>query len=64
MAARKLEALFTSETTDIKLHQTVGALRNLNLFDYLPPSTALVLVGIGALAVLMDWRTLRNSPWF
>jgi hypothetical protein len=64
IAAHKLEALFTSETAGIKLHQTVGALRNSGLFDYLPPSAALVLVGIGVLAVLMDWRAMRNSPWF
>lgn len=64
MAAHKLEALFTSETTDIKLHQTVDALATLSLMDYLPPSAALVLVGIGVLAVIMDWRALRTSPWF
>jgi hypothetical protein len=56
MAARKLEALFTSGTTDITLHQTV--------FNYLPPSAALVLVAIGAVAVVMDWRALRNARWF
>jgi hypothetical protein len=56
LAARKLEALFTSGTTDITLHQTV--------FNYLPPSAALVLVAIGAVAVVMDWRALRNARWF
>jgi hypothetical protein len=56
MAARKLEALLTAEAIYIKLHH-VGA------FDYLVPGAALVLVGIGVLAVLMDWRALRNAPW-
>jgi hypothetical protein len=56
-AARKLESLLTAEATYIKLHH-VGT------FDYLVPSAVLVLVGIGALAVVMDWRTLRNAPWF
>lgn len=64
MAAGKLESLFTSESADITLHQTVGAAVNPGIFDYLPPSAALVLVVIGAIAVLMDWRALRNSPWF
>jgi hypothetical protein len=64
LAVRKLEALVTSETTDIRLHQTIGALGRPGPFDYLPPSAALVLIGVGALAVVADWRALRNSPWF
>jgi hypothetical protein len=64
MAVRKLEALFTPETSGIKLHQTAGALGNPGPFDYLPPSAALVLVGIGAVAVALDWRALRNAPLF
>lgn len=64
LAARKLAALFTPEAIDVKLHLTVRALENLRPFDYLPPAAALVLVGIGAVAVVMDWRTVRNCPWF
>jgi hypothetical protein len=57
MAARKLESLLNADAIYIKLH-------HVNAFDYLVPSAALALVGIGALAVVMDWRALRNSPWF
>ena len=57
MAARKLGALFASETS-------VAAFGSPGLVDYLPPSCALVLVGAGALAVIMDWRAVRNAPWF
>lgn len=64
LAARKLLTLFIPDAIDVKLHQTVGALGNASPFDYLPPAAALVLVGIGAVAVAMDWRTLRNAPWF
>lgn len=64
MAAGKLEALLASERTGINLHHTVGALGSPSLFDYLPAAFALVLIGIGAFAVIMDWRTLRDSPWF
>lgn len=53
LAASKLAALLTPE-----------ALANPRLFDYLPPAAALVLVGIGFLAVALDWRTLRRTPWF
>lgn len=53
LAARKLEALFMTE-----------ALANPRPFDYLPSAAALALAGIGFLAVAMDWRTLRNTPWF
>lgn len=63
-AARKLTALFAPETAGSAMHENVIALQNPGLFDYLPPSAALVLVGIGALAVIMDWRTLRTAPWF
>lgn len=64
LAARKLQALFIPEAINVKLHQTVGALGNPSPFDSLPPAAALVLVGIGAVAVVMDWRTLRKTPWF
>jgi hypothetical protein len=57
VAARKLESLFTAKAIYIELHH-VGAI------DYLVPSAVLVLVGIGALAVVVDLRILRNSPWF
>lgn len=64
LAARKLLALFTADAIDIKLHQAVGALGSPRPFDYLPPAAALVLVSIGIVAVALDWRTLRNAPWF
>lgn len=64
LAARKLMALFAPEAIDVKLHQAVGALENPRPFDYLPPAAALVLVCIGVVAVALDWRTLRNAPWF
>ena len=53
-AARTLAALSVSGS----------AVNAPGLFDYVPPAAALVLVGIGALAVLMDWRTLKNAAWF
>lgn len=64
LAASKLAALFTADTVDVKLHQSAGALVNPTAFDYLPPAAALLLVGIGVVAVIVDWRTLRNSAWF
>lgn len=57
MAARKLDALRTADAIYIELHH-VGAV------DYIASAAALVLVGVGALAVVIDWRALRNSPWF
>ena len=62
--ARKLAGLFAWGTTKGTLHQTLIAVKLPGPFDYLPPAAALVLVGIGALAVLMDWRTLKNAAWF
>lgn len=56
-AARKLAALFASETS-------AAASQNQGLLDYLPAVAALVLAGIGVLAVLVDQRALRNAPWF
>jgi hypothetical protein len=56
MAARKLEALLGAEEIFIK-HHHVGT------FDFVIPSAALVLVSVGALAVVMDWRALRNASW-
>jgi hypothetical protein len=61
MAVRTLEKLFASETAGISLHQTVGVP---SLVDYLVPSAVLVLVAIGVLGVIMDWRTLRKAKWF
>lgn len=62
LAARKLGMLIASETAGVT--QPAGGLGNPGPFAYLPPSAALVLVCIGVLAVLMDWRALRNAPWF
>ena len=56
-AARKLAMLFTSEAS-------AGAAGAPGFFDYLVPAAALVLVGIGALAVLKDRRALCSAPWF
>lgn len=58
MAARRLQSLYMPASTTPALHQTAGVL------DYVLPCAALLLVGIGALAVAMDWRTLRQSAWF
>jgi hypothetical protein len=63
-AARKLASLVAWGASGSTLHETVIAANNPRLFDYLPPAAALVLVGIGALAVVMDWRTLKNAAWF
>jgi len=64
MAARKLGAIFSSGTADIALHRTVRALAHPSLVDYLAPFAVLILGGTGALAVAIDWRTLRNARWF
>lgn len=64
LAASKLGALFIAETVDAKLNQSAGATVNPSAFDYLPPAAALLLVGIAVVAVIIDWRTLRNSAWF
>jgi D-arabinose 1-dehydrogenase-like Zn-dependent alcohol dehydrogenase len=63
MAANKLAALLSSRG-DIALDPSLRPLGNPSLVEYLVPSAALVLVAIGALAVVMDWRALRRSPWF
>jgi len=63
-AASKLAALFAWGATSGTLHEAVIAGQRPGVFDYLPPAAALVLVGIGALAVVMDWRTLKNAAWF
>ena len=57
LAVRKLEALSALQASDSRLGHTVGT------WDYLPPSAALVLVGIGALGVLWDWRAVQEAPW-
>lgn len=57
MAVRKLAALFASETTGSKL-------QNVGFFDYMPAIAVLVLVGLGAFAVINDWRTVRAAAWF
>ena len=54
MALRKLQALFMP---------AAGGIVHPNVFDYLVPCAVLVLVGIGVLAMLMDWRTLRHARW-
>lgn len=63
-AAHKLAALFAGGGTSGTLHDTVLAVQHPGLLDYLPPAVALVLVGIGVVAVVMDWRTLKNADWF
>lgn len=63
-AARKLAALFAWGATKGRLHEPLIAVKPPGLVDYLPPAAALVLVGIGGLALILDWRTLRNAAWF
>ncbi len=63
-AARKLAALLAWGAADNTLHESVIAAQHPGLLDYLPPAAALILAGIGVLAVLMDWRTLKNAAWF
>ncbi|QOL47723.1 hypothetical protein [Massilia litorea] len=46
------------------LERALGTSGSARLFDWLPAAAALALVGIGVLAVLMDWRALRKAPWF
>jgi hypothetical protein len=46
------------------LERALGTSGSPGLFDWLPAAVALVLVGVGVLAVLMDWRALRKAPWF
>jgi hypothetical protein len=64
LAARRLLALLAVDTSGAQFHPRFGALGKPGLFDYLPPAAALALVGIGVIAVAMDWRALRKSPWF
>jgi hypothetical protein len=52
MAVRKLDEL------------AAGTLHHPGVFDYLVPSAILVLVGIAVLALLTDWRALREARWF
>jgi p-aminobenzoyl-glutamate transporter AbgT len=63
-AMRTLAAIFAAAAANSKLHESVIAAKNPGLLDYLPPAAALVLVGVGALAVMLDWRTLKNASWF
>lgn len=64
IAIRKLRALLMPAEGGIDARHAVRAIVNPNVFDYLFPSAVLVLVGIGVLAVLTDWRTLRHARWF
>ncbi|MBQ5938583.1 hypothetical protein [Massilia sp. AB1] len=64
MAIRKLQALLAPAVGESEAHQAVRAVVHPNMFDYLVPSAVLVLVGIGVIALLMDWRTLRHARWF
>ncbi|GAB3467439.1 hypothetical protein GCM10027321_34900 [Massilia terrae] len=57
LAVRKLEVLLTAQTTGVQL-LGVGPL------DYLVPSLALTLIGVGTIALALDWRALRSSSWF
>lgn len=57
VAARKLQSLRSAEPTYLKLHD-VGAI------DYVLPFVVILLAAIGASAVVIDWRNLRNSRWF
>lgn len=54
-ALRALTALSALESTRGTLHRFV---------EVLFPSAALLLVGVGVLALLMDWRSLRKASWF
>lgn len=63
-AASKLAALFAWGTANDTLHETVIVIEHPGLLDYLLPAVALVLVGIGVFAVVMDWRTLKNASRF
>ena len=53
LAVRKLDVLLTP-----------GAPERPDFLDYAFPCAVLVLVGVGALAVAMDWRALKRAPWF
>jgi hypothetical protein len=64
MAIRKLQALLAPAADGSAAHQAARAVINPNVFDYLLPSAVLVLVGVGAIALVMDWRTLRHARWF
>ena len=64
IAIRKLQALLMPAAGVVDAPYAVRAIVNPNVFDYLLPSAVLVLVGIGVLAVLTDWRALRHARWF
>lgn len=57
LAVRKLEVLLAAQARGVQL-PGVGPL------DYLVPSAGLTLIGVGAIALALDWRALRNSSWF
>ena len=64
MAVRKLQVLLMPSADGFGAQHAARAVVNPNVFDYLVPSAVLALVGIGVLAVLMDWRALRHARWF
>lgn len=34
------------------------------LLDVLPPTIVLLLIAVGAVATLADWRSVRSAAWF
>lgn len=59
-AARKLAEVVAWGAGGIP-HDAVSAATHPRMFDYLPPAAALLLVAIGVVAVIVDWRTLKNA---
>lgn len=55
MAVRKLEVLLHPART--------GALVSPGIWDYVIPVAVLLLAGAAVLAVLIDWRAVRDASW-
>ncbi|MES2129568.1 MAG: hypothetical protein V4463_20030 [Pseudomonadota bacterium] len=55
IAANKLQAL---------LKPALGVLPKPGWLDFMPPCATLLLFSLAVVAVLLDWRAVRASPWF
>lgn len=60
----RLATLIDNRVAASKMAHVVTLSATPRLADYLLPTVAIALVAVGIIGVLLDWRTVRRSPWF